>query len=197
MTPRDIDHFFELLAEQCTAPMTIILTGGAAALLMGGVRPTLDIDCAITAKEMSADVDQIFSRITQQTQINVQYSEDIDRWSMISFLNYKKHTRPYKVFGKIKVEILEPEYWSIGKMTRFYASDVDDMVAVFKKQKTDPNRLVQVWSKALKKSPRSNAQFNFKRHVAHFFQKYGPTIWGKSFSAPCGDFVVEEPEKLT
>ncbi len=111
--------------------------------------------------------------------MRAEYSSDIERWSMFNLLDYKKKVRPYKKFGKINVTLLEPEYWSIGKMGRYYDSDVQDMAAVFKNQKTPLSRLIAVWQKVLKKSPLSDDLFHFKKHIEHFLNHSGRELWAE------------------
>ncbi len=181
MKTSDIDQFFEILAQQLDKSATVILTGGAAALLLGGVRPTKDIDFEVSTQEPWPDVGNAIHKTEKQTRIPSQFSEDIDRWSMITLLDYRKHTRPYKKFGKLKVLVLEPAYWSIGKMTRYWDSDIVDLRDVFREQGTRPSELITVWKRALKKSPRSEAQFHFQKHVESFLTEHGTTIWGRDF----------------
>ena len=66
--------------------------------------------------------------------------------------------------------LLEPAYWSIGKIARYLDPDVDDLVRVFKKQRVPALKLAKLWGKALAKSPRSSASFSFKKHVEHFLE---------------------------
>ncbi len=182
MKSSDIDAFFKNLSQEIKRPATIILIGGAAALLLGGVRPTEDIDFSIASKESVDSLSKGISLSEKQSGIRAEYSDDIERWSMFDLLDYKKHTRPYKIFGKLKITILEPEYWSIGKMGRYYDSDVEDMICVFKKQKTNLKQLLTVWTKSLKKSPLSDDLFHFKKHAEHFLKTYGSRIWGRQFT---------------
>lgn len=181
MKKSDIDIFFKELGKELKKPAKIWLTGGAASLLLGGVRPTMDVDFAFSGGGSLDQFEININKAHQKSGLNAEYAEDIDRWSMISFLDYKKHSTLYKKIGKIQVFILDPEYWSIGKITRYLDSDVSDMVAVFKKQKTTPDQLIKVWAQALKKSPKSEALFHFKKHVEHFLKAHGTKIWGNKF----------------
>ena len=54
MRIQDVDHFFRTLSHHWNRPLDILLLGGTAALLMGGNRPTMDIDFEfhITRKQM-------------------------------------------------------------------------------------------------------------------------------------------------
>jgi hypothetical protein len=95
----------------------------------------------------------------------------------------KEHAKLFKRFGKLRVMVLEPAYWSIGEMTRYLRPDIEDMEAVFKKGKVGAQTLGEVWGKALRNSPRSAAQSLFKRQVEDFLTHLGPQIWGKKFDA--------------
>ena len=120
-------------------------------------------------------------RASDVTGIAVNFSEDIDRWSQITFLDYRKHTIAYKTFGRIAVFVLSPSYWSIGKIARYLDPDVDDLVKVLKTNPVNPPELAGLWGRALTNSPRSTASFTFKKHAEHFLRTYGATIWGKGF----------------
>ncbi len=72
-----------------------------------------------------------------ETGIQANYAEDIDRWGMVTLLDYRNNTKLYKKYGKLALWVLDPAYWSIGKMTRFIDPDIQDMIQVFRKKK-DP-----------------------------------------------------------
>ncbi len=180
-----IDQFFRLLSEECPEPLRVILTGAAAGALMGHVRASIDVDFAIRSARRDPEawerIRAAVARVTERTGLSANFAEDIDRWSQISYLDYEKHGRPYKKFDGLKLEVLAPAYWSIGKMARFLAPDVGDMVKVFKKQEVPSAALASLWGKALRRSPRSDAQFQFRRNVERFLAAQGRRVWGKSF----------------
>lgn len=187
MGKRQIDRFFNILNREiegwAKGNVKIILTGAMAGILMGGNRPSLDIDFAITSsKRYFEKLEEAIRKVSEVTGIAANFSEDIDRWSQIAFLDYKNHTLPYKKFGIIDVTILSPEYWTIGKITRYIDPDIDDLVKVLKKNRISPLKLARLWRKALIKSPRSNAVFLFKRQAEHFLRTYGPSIWGANYN---------------
>ncbi len=186
MNKKVIDNFFFELSrnlKKVNGSIKIFLTGAAAGSLLGGVRSSIDIDFAISCgKKYFIEAQNAIQRTSAVSGIAVNFSEDIDRWSQITFLDYKRHAIPYKRFGKAQVVLLEPAYWSIGKIARYLDPDVDDLVRVFKKQRTSALRLANLWGKALAKSPRSSASFSFKTHVDHFFKTYGRVIWGNRFN---------------
>lgn len=188
MNKKQIDRFFEVLNQNMASgaiikrKIKIILTGAAAGALLGGSRPSIDIDFAISSDKGYLDrTEDAIKRTCDITGTPANFSEDIDRWSQITFLDYKKHTLPYKTFGIIEVAILSPLYWSIGKVTRYLDPDVDDLVRVLKNNPVSAQGLAKLWGKALSNSPRSAASFLFRTNVEHFFKTYGFTIWGKNF----------------
>ena len=188
MNRHQINSFFREFQKSFSHRVTILLTGAAAGSLMGKIRPTLDIDFAVLIPDRSqkrrvwADLEEAIRKTTQATGVAANFAEDIGHWSMISFLDYEKHSRKYKRFGPIGVRILAPEYWAIGKFARYLDPDVQDLISVLKQEKILPRRLANILGRALEESPRSAAQFQFRRQVEHFFKTYGTRIWGKKFS---------------
>lgn len=187
MNQNQIDKFFQALSQRLkevtTGKIKIILTGAAAGILLGGNRPSIDIDFDLNCnKRYLKDVEDAIKQTSDITGIAVNFSEDIDRWSQITFLDYKKHTIPYKTFGVVEVSILSPSYWSIGKITRYLDTDVDDLVKVLKSNSIPPVELAALLGEALLKSPRSSASFAFRMHVEHFFKTYGKSIWGENYN---------------
>jgi hypothetical protein len=96
-------------------------------------------------------------------------------------MDYQKHAKLFKQYGKLKVKVLEPAYWSIGKMTRYLQPDIADMETVFRAQKVPAALLAEVWGKALKSSPRSASLLLFRKQVEDFLTHSGPKVWGKTF----------------
>ena len=187
MNKKQIDKFFRLVNQNIKdihkKKIKVILTGAAAGILMGGNRPSIDIDfCIDYDKKYTQDVENALKQASAVTGIAVNFSEDIDRWSQITFLDYRHHTIPYRAFGVIEVSILSPAYWTIGKITRYIDPDIDDLVKVLKNNHVPAGTLAKLWAEALLKSPRSSASFSFKTHVGHFFKTYGPLIWGRGFN---------------
>jgi hypothetical protein len=186
MNKKQVDNFFEVLNQEIKGGIKgrvrIILTGAIAGMLMGGRRPSIDIDfCIDCNRKYLKEIEDAIKKTSDITGIAANFSEDIDRWSQITFLDYRRHTMPYKTFGKITVSILSPDYWSIGKIARYLDPDIDDLIKVLKNNSISPLKLAKLWGKALIKSPRSNASFVFKRQAEHFLKTYGKYIWGKGY----------------
>jgi hypothetical protein len=185
MNPKEIERFFKGIAKDFNEDATVYLTGAAAGALMGGVRPSLDVDFGVELKN-SKKWEQLTAAIEKNkvlTGLGSNYDEDIDRWGMITLMDYQKHSPLFKQYGKLKVKVLEPAYWSIGKMTRYLQPDIADMEMVFRKKKVSAALLTGVWGKALKSSPRSASLLLFRKQVEDFLVHSGPKIWGKPFDA--------------
>ena len=187
MHPRAIDRFFKTLAGEFGGAATLIVTGAAAGSLWGRVRPSQDIDFGVRlAGRRRAAWDRFQAavrRAIERTGIQVNYAEDIDRWGSVTLLDYRRHTTLYRRFGALTIRLLDPAYWTIGKLTRYFALDVDDVAKVLTRRKVPASSAIRVWGRALRKSPRSAALTQFRDQVEHFLRTSGRTIWGRGFDA--------------
>lgn len=191
MNKTQVERYFKILSKAYPGRCRVILTGAAAGALYGRVRATMDIDFA--AK--TADWERFSAAVREtgaRTAIHAQFAEDIDRWSMITFMDYAKHTYVYKKIGGIEVRLMEPPYWAIGKLSRYLDSDVQDLVKVFKKTRTPWREVAVVAGFALKKSPKSNACFLFRRQVEDFLSHSGRKIWGSAFDLEEAIFLFQK-----
>lgn len=188
MDPKGIDRFFKGVAKEFKEEAVIILTGAAAGSILGGARPSMDIDFGVELRKKDPKSWKNLAAAIEKSGglsgVTTDYSEDIDRWGSVTLLDYKKHARPYKKIGSLTLKVLEPAYWSIGKMTRYIQPDIEDMREVFKKRKVPVAGLTRLWGKALRASPLSDSLSLFRKQVEHFLRTYGPQIWGKGFDAP-------------
>ncbi len=112
MTPRRIEQFLATLAAELGVPARAYLTGAAAAALWGRVRPSLDVDLGVELAHGSgsgwAAVQGAIDRTTMLTGIPANVAEDIDRWGMITLLDYRRSSRRYKRFGSPEVRAAPP-----------------------------------------------------------------------------------------
>jgi hypothetical protein len=168
----------------------IILTGGAEALLLGSSRPTADVDFGIALTARKADeepswaaVETAIAGASQAAGVVIQYSTDIDRWSLVIMPNYRRHTQPYRRYGRVTVHLLEPAYWAVPKLARYLDTDRLDLQVVLRSQRVRPQHLAQVCGRALRTSPRSSALFLFRQDVEDFLRTHGAQVWGDDFDA--------------
>jgi hypothetical protein len=188
LSPEALDAFFQALAERVPCRVKIIITGGAEALLLGSSRPTQDLDFGLSLVASHADNETAWAEVevaivaaAVAAQITVQYSADIDRWSLITMPGYLRHTRLHRRYGRVGVHLLEPAYWAIQKLTRYVDSDIQDLRTVLDGQAVAPLQLARICGRALRASPRSTALFSFRQHVEHFLRTWGTDVWGAAF----------------
>lgn len=182
MHKRQIDFFFRELDKALGLKADIILLGASAGSLMGHIRPSFDIDFEIRlgqARQNRKKIEETILRTARKARVAVNFSENVDHWSMVSYLDYRKTALPYKKFGKLNVKLIAPEYWTIGKMARYYALDAKDIAAIIKRKKLKLQPLVRLWRRALESSDLSLELGQFKTHMTHFLRTYGPRLWGK------------------
>jgi len=186
MNAKQIDRFFEIFSRELGETALVILTGAGAGALWGRIRPSFDVDFEVTLRRQNpalwVRVERAAAVATQETGIQANFADNIDRWGMISLLDYRRQRAMYKHFGPLKLELMDPVYWSIGKMTRYLSSDVEDIIDVFRRQRVPWRKAVRLWGKALKKSPRSTALHLFRQQVEHFIRHHGNHSWGNKFS---------------
>lgn len=187
MTPRQIERVMSTFAAELGIPARAYLTGAAAAALWGRVRPSYDVDLGLEPRHKSqaswAAVQRAVERTTRRTGVAVSVAEDIDRWGMITLLDYKRTSRRYRKFGLLELRLLHPANWSIGKLTRGSDPDLRDVAEVFRRQHVPVARASGTWGRALRASPASTAQFQFRRNVERFLRERGRRIWGSTFDA--------------
>ena len=188
MKKKQIDLFFQELNSELGINAEIILLGASAGSLMGHIRPSVDIDFEIRAKRASRAaakerIRQGVLNVSHKLGVAVNFSDNVAHWSMIDYLDYRRTATPYKKIGHLNVKLIAPEYWTIGKMTRFLELDIRDIIKIIKIKKIPHLKLVQLWARALKASDLSLELGQFRQHVEFFLKKYGHRVWGQRFDA--------------
>lgn len=187
MNRNQIERFFQVLDKELDERVTVVLTGAAAGVLWGSFRPSRDVDFAIRpARETPGiweRIEEAVERTVKLTGIMANYAEDIDRWGTVTLLDYWNRAHSHRQFGKLKVSLMDPAYWSIGKIGRYLESDVQDLVGVLSRRKVPAMRLAQLWGRALRESPPSSDCFQFRGQAESFMRTYGRKIWGKRFDS--------------
>ena len=190
LTARDLDRFLEALASRIPIRAKVIITGGMEARVLGGTRPTADIDFGLVlrpADERSyPEFESVVRAVAEDLDVVVQFSSDIDRWSSIAIPPSKFRTLPYRRIGRLSAHLLDPACWAVYKLARYRESDIHDLVAVLKREQVAPLRLAGLCGASLRSSPRSTALHSFRKQVEHFFRKHGAAIWGNSFDPDPG-----------
>ncbi len=135
----DLTRFLAALARRLPCPATVVLTGGAEAMLLGGSRPTGDVDFGLSLsaprERFLPAVQAAVGAAAAETGLRVQYSTDIDRWSSVSIPSARRATRSYRRLGRLSVRLLEPTCWAVYKLARYLDSDVTDLRAVLRRER--------------------------------------------------------------
>lgn len=181
----DLARFFNALARRLPCPVKLVLTGGSEAMLLGGRRPTGDLDFGLSVprrhKPSWAEIEAAVVAAARDTSVVVQYSTDIDRWSSVTIPPKRFRTRYHKRIGRLTIHLLDPFCWAVYKLARYLDSDIEDLVAVLRHEKVSSVQMARLCGECLRASPRSTQLFLFRRQVDHFFREHGPKVWGKDF----------------
>lgn len=187
MTPHRIEKVLALLGQQLPVPARAYLTGAAAGALWGRVRPSLDIDMGLEPRRAGGEqwpaIEAAVERTSRLTGVAISAAADIDRWGMITLLDYRRSSRLFRRLGNLEVRLLDPATWAIGRLIRFLDADVRDVSEVFRRQAVDPLRAARLWGRALRGSPPSTARVQFRRNVEAFLKECGKQAWGAAFDA--------------
>jgi len=203
MNKKKINEFFRRLDAKLNEPAVVILVGASAGSLMGHVRPSFDIDFEIRLKKSTpvkkTRLANVILKTAAETGVAVNFSENIGGGSMISYLDYRQTALRYKKFGKLDVKLIEPAYWTIGKMTRFLELDIQDMVKIIHKKKLKPTEMILVWAQAFRSSDLSLELGQFKEHVLFFLKQYSKRLWGQAMGSKNleADFLAQISPKRT
>jgi hypothetical protein len=185
LTRADLGRFFAALGGRLPCPLRMVLTGGGEAMLLGGTRPTGDVDFGlVVARERRHHLPEIEAAIAEAsagTGVRVQYSTDIDRWSSVAIPPRRRRTRLLRRVGRLSIHLLEPACWAVYKLARYLDSDVEDLRAVLRRQRVPSAGLARLCGESLRASPRSTQLFLFRRQVEHFFREHGAAVWGRRF----------------
>jgi hypothetical protein len=161
------------------------VTGGSAALLLGGSRATGDVDFGLVLparhRDRWAEVEAAVARAAEDARVAVQFSDDIDRWSSISVPASRRRTRPLWRVGRLTVRLLDPSCWAVYKLARYLEQDREDLLQVLRRERVSATALARLCGAALRTSPRSTQLLVFRRQVEHFFRAHGVHLWGPRF----------------
>lgn len=186
MTRRDIERFFTALAKSWPHPAECIVIGGAAAVLDGSTRPTMDVDFEVTFGGVRAVEDpEVFAGALRETMnatgVEGQFTEDIAAWSAIALPPYRSSTRRWRSFGPIKVRLLDPALYVVTKLRRGRTDDFTDLLLVAGRHHTTWRDIASACAASVRASPRSTQLRGFMKRVEFLFGRHGRNLWGPGF----------------
>jgi len=186
MTSRDIDRFFKALAREWAHSTDIILIGGAAAVIGGSRRPTFDVDFEVAfGGRRSSEDTEVFAAALHKAEdasgVQGQFTEDIGAWSAIALPPWRGSVRPWKRYGQISVNLLDPAFYVVSKLRRGDADDFADLVLIAKQSGVKWRQIAALCGRAASLSPASTALRGFTRRVEYFFKARAREVWGPGF----------------
>jgi hypothetical protein len=183
LTVAELVRFLRATARRLPGRTRFILTGGVEAMLLGGTRPTGDVDFGVVAAGRLDEIEAAIQAAASEAGLAVQYSTDVDRWSSVAIPRSRLRTRPYRRIGRLSIHLLEPKCWAVYKLARYLDADVEDLRSVLRRERPSAPALARLCGESLRASPRSTQLFSFRRHVEHFFSTHGRHVWGPRFDA--------------
>ena len=201
MTRRDIERFFAALSKYWRTPLDALVIGGAAAVIAGGTRPTIDVDFEATLRDPRRPEDRdllagAMTRAEAASGVTAQFSEDISGWSEIAMPPYRGTASRWRQFGSITVRILEPSLYVLTKLRRGTADDLTDLLLVAKSSRLGWRRLAATCGEAVRLSPRSTVLGPFVKRVEHLFRVHGTALWGPRFNPDTAITAFRRTAKL-
>ena len=188
MTRGRVERFFRLLAERYGRPARILLVGGGASIVQAEPRFTEDLDFEVRTSARAPvgtrdrkALESAIAAANRATGVKAQYSDRVERWSMIPWPGYERHTRLWKRFGACTVHLLEPEYFALSKLARGTATDQADIVTVLRRVRGSWRKLATLCGRAHRAAPMSNSLHLFRLQVERFFTATAPKIWGRTY----------------
>lgn len=125
MNEREIITFLQRLSERVTKPSEIHVLGGSALVLLGGSRPTIDLDFVGDDLNISE-----FQRMIHL--VADEMGVEVEPVSMIQFIPMPKESEERNIrigqFGNLEVYVLDPYAIAISKLDRGFDSDIEDIV---------------------------------------------------------------------
>jgi hypothetical protein len=146
-------------------PLELILVG-ALALPFYGVefRATYDLDAEVE----TGNIEELYFFLKEKG-FESDLSENIAGWSVITLPSgYQKRSKIVYKDNFLTIKILSPEDFIIMKLRRGTNQDIQDALAVAKKQSVEIEKLNELYEKVLKESIKDTALFNFKKIYSVF-----------------------------
>ena len=157
------NHIINLLKQfvvEQKEPLELILVG-ALALPFYGVefRITYDLDAEVE----TGNLEKLYFFLKEKG-FESDLSENIAGWSVITLpAGYKERAKVVYQDNLLTIKILSPEDFIIMKLRRGTNQDIQDALAVAKKQSVKLETLDKLYDKVLKESIKDTTLFNFKK----------------------------------
>lgn len=125
-----IEAFFIAVGNRCEPASTLFLLGGGALELLGGVRPTLDLDYVGDDLQLNT-LQQLMAQIAGEMHI------ELEAVSIAEFVPLPEdaHKRSIRVgeYGNLTVYIFDPYTIALSKLDRGFDTDIEDILFLIRR----------------------------------------------------------------
>ncbi|MBI4672666.1 MAG: hypothetical protein HY741_13490 [Chloroflexi bacterium] len=121
-----LESFLHELGKRYPKPATLYLLGGSALVLLGGSRPTLDIDyVGIDIPGLWNDLQRLIAQLAVELDLKI---EAVPYDEMIPPLpDTTQRNIAIGKYGTIQVYVLDPYAMALGKLDRGFPTDLEDV----------------------------------------------------------------------
>ena len=160
MNENQIINLLKQFVIEQKEPLELILVG-ALALPFYGVEFRITYD--LGAEVETGNLEKLYFFLKEKG-FESDLSENIAGWNVITLPSgYKKRAKVVYQDNLLTLKILSPEDFIIMKLRRGTNQDIQDALAVAKKQSVKLETLDKLYEKVLKESIKDTALFNFKK----------------------------------
>ncbi len=126
-----IEAFLAAVGKQCQPASTLFLLGGGALELLGGARPTIDLDYVGNDLQPSG-LQRLMIQVANEMQI------ELEAVPIAEFVPVPANARKRAIlvgeFGNLTVYIFDPYTIALSKLDRGFDTDIEDVLFLLRNQ---------------------------------------------------------------
>ncbi len=126
-----IDRFLTAVGQRCEPDTTLYLLGGGALELLGGARPTIDLDY-VSDDLQSDSLQQLLTQTADEMQI------ELEAVPIAEFVPLPPDADNRAVFvgefGNLTVYVFDPYTIALSKLDRGFDTDIEDILFLVQRQ---------------------------------------------------------------
>jgi hypothetical protein len=126
-----IDRFLTAVGQRCEPDTNLYLLGGGALELLGGARPTIDLDY-VSDEKQSANLQDLLAQIADEMQI------ELEAVPIAEFVPLPQDADNRAVFvgsfGNLTVYVFDPYTIALSKLDRGFDTDIEDILFLVQHQ---------------------------------------------------------------
>lgn len=135
-----VERFLTAVGQRCEPGTTLYLLGGGALELLGGARPTIDLDYVGDDKQTD-NLQELLAQVAGSMQI------ELEAVPIAEFVPLPEgaDTRAVFVgaFGNLTVYVFDPYTIALSKLDRGFDTDIEDIIFLVQRQLITVERLAE------------------------------------------------------